>query len=44
VASGTSSELAGTEVVRRAYFGDLPRPEDLNAEDMNTEDMEEVIR
>ncbi|WP_082592756.1 ABC transporter ATP-binding protein [Phycicoccus sp. Soil803] len=44
VASGTSSELAGTEVVRRAYFGDLPRPEDLNTEDMNTEDMEEVIR
>ena len=44
VASGTSSELAGTEVVRRAYFGDLPRPEDLNTEDLNTEDMEEVIR
>lgn len=44
VASGTSSELAGTEVVRRAYFGDLPRPEDLDTEDTNTEDMEEVIR
>ena len=44
VASGTPSELAGTEVVRRAYFGDLPRPEDLNTEDLNTEDMEEVIR
>jgi branched-chain amino acid transport system ATP-binding protein len=44
VASGTSSELTGTEVVRRAYFGDLPRPEDMNTDDREPEDMEEVIR
>ena len=44
VASGTSSELTGTEVVRRAYFGDLPRPEDMNTDDRQPEDMEEVIR
>jgi hypothetical protein len=40
VASGPSSELAGSDVVRRAYFGDLPGAHDL-PQDM-TEALAEV--
>ena len=36
VASGPSSELAGSDVVRRAYFGDLPGAQELPQEGAET--------